>query len=224
MALNFGKNFILGSNCKLINSSDRIISEHKYPKSHSRLRKNLLNLNEFFPHSSAFFSISVFQKLGGYRIHYERSQDYDLWLRSLSFGFRFLCVQEPLVFIRKHKSQISYSNRGLNSIIYSTCALTCFHLRKKYIFDPADVYDTVEYDNYLKNIVLSKLKKNLIVNEKNIFSKESFYHLKSNPLYIPINFFYKCFNIIISKINNFRRVRIAISIAKYYDINLNKFI
>ena len=218
LALNVGKDFIIGTNCYLINSSDMIISEYKYPEKHIRLKRNLLTLDGFFPHSSAFFSFSAFQKLGGYRIHYRRSQDYDLWLRSLSFGFKFLCMQQPLVFIRKHENQISSTNRGLNSIVYSTCALTCFHLRKKNIPDPADVYDIKEYDYYLKNIVISKLKKNFIVNEKKIFS-ELYHYLNSNPIYKPIKFLYKCFNIVLSKINIFRRVRIAINIAKYYNIH-----
>lgn len=216
LALNVGKNFIIGTNCNLINSSGKIISEYKYPEKHNRLKRNLLNLDGFFPHSSVFFSVSAFQKLGGYRIHYERSQDYDLWLRSLSYEFKFLCIQEPLVFIRKHKNQISSTNRGLNSIIYSTCALTCFHLRKKNIQDPADVYDIKEYDYYLKNIVTSKLRENFIVNEKNLFSLLN-HNLNSNPVYMPIKFIYKCLNIVFSKINNYRRIRIAINIAKHYN-------
>tara|TARA_Y100000994_G_scaffold247154_1_gene251921 strand:- start:953 stop:1930 length:978 start_codon:yes stop_codon:yes gene_type:complete len=216
LALNVGKNFIIGSNCNLINSSERIISEYKYPEKHNRLKRNLLNLYGFFPHSSAFFSFSSFQKLGGYRIHYERSQDYDLWLRSLSFGLKFLCVQEPLVFIRKHENQISSANRGLNSVIYSTCALTCFYLREKNIKDPADIYDIREYGYYLKNIVTSNLKKNFIVNEENFFSV-FIHNLNSNPIYMPIKFIYKFFKIVFSKINDYRRVRIAINIAKYYN-------
>lgn len=219
LALKNGKNFIIGTNCNLINSRDTIISRYKYPAHHKNLKKNLLNFNPFFPHSSAFFSLSAFKKLGGYRLHYERSQDYDLWLRSLSMGFNFLCIQEPLVFIRKHEHQISSANRGLNSIIYSTCALTCYYLRKKNIEDPSDVLSIREYDNNLKKIVLLKLRRKFIVNENKIFSKEFYFNLNTNPFYFPIkkihNFLIKVF----SKINNYRRVRIAIKIANHYNYN-----
>ena len=43
--------------------------------------------------------------------------------------------------------------------------------------------------------------------------------LEEEPIYMPIKFIYKFFNIVFSKINDFRRVRIAINIAKYLKIN-----
>ena len=102
--MNNGSDVIIGTNCYLIDARGNIISNVEYPSKDDELKRNLVNFKRFFAHSSAFFHTSIFQKLDGYRIHFERCQDYDLWLRSLSLGFQFICLQEPLVSIRSTKS------------------------------------------------------------------------------------------------------------------------
>ena len=218
LALKLGKKFIIGTNLNIIDSNGSIVSEYKYPKTHKGLKNNLLTLNRFFATSSAFFNFSIFEKLGGYRLHYKRSGDYDFWLRALSKGYQFRCLQQPLVFIRKHENSLSSSNNGLDSVVYSTCALTCFHLRKNNILDPADIYNVNEYETHFKEMVISELKKSSILNEKNSFLRNSFYGLTSNPIYIPMRFFYKYLNKIFSFINVYKRVRIANNIADHYNL------
>ena len=117
---------------------------------------------------------------------------------------------------RRHKNQISHSNSGLKSLIYYSCALTCYYLRKNNISDPADIYDLKEFDKYLKEIVTLELKRNFILREKIIFSKEYFNNLSPNLINNIIKLFYKYFNKFFSLINNYRIVGIAIKIAKNY--------
>ena len=217
LALNIGKKFIIGTNLKMIDPSGRIISEYKYPKTHKRLKNNLITLNKFFCTSSAFFNFSIFEKLGGFRLHYKVSGDYDFWLRALTKGYQFRCLQEPLVFYRKRENSLSSSNRGYNRIVNTTCALTCFLLRKNNIFDPADIFNVNEYETHFREMVISELKKSSIINEKNSSLRDFFYPLKSNPIYKPLTFLYKYLNKLFSLINNYKIVRIANNIAKKYD-------
>ena len=219
LALNIGKKFIIGTNLKVIDPSGRIISENKYPKTHKGLKNNLITLNKFFAHSSAFFNFSIFEKLGGYRLHYKVSGDYDFWLRALSKGYQFRCLQEPLVFYRKRENSLSSSNSGHDRIVNTTCALTCFLLRKNNILDPVEIYNVNEYETHFKEIVISELKKSSIINGENSFLKDFFYILNSNPIYKPMRFLYKYLKKIFSLIDNYKRVRIANNIVKNFYLN-----
>ena len=217
LALDIGKKFIIGTNLNIIDSDGNVISEYKYPKTHKGLKNNLITLNKFFATSSAFFNFSIFEKIGGYRLHYKRSGDYDFWLRALSKGYKFRCLQQPLVFIRKHETSLSSTNMGLDSIVYSTCALTCFYLRENNVPDPADIYNVNEYEKNFKKMIITALKKNSIFIEKKSFFRQFFYSLNSNPIYVPMKLFYKYLNKILTVINVYKRVRIANNIAKHYN-------
>ena len=103
-------------------------------------------------------------------------------VKIIIIGFQFICLQEPLVSIRKHKNQISSTNRGMKSILYSTCALTCFYLRKKNVLDPSDIYNQEEFDIYFKKLVILNLTKIFLLEKKAFFCKTLLFNIIPYPL------------------------------------------
>ena len=189
LAVKEGEDTIIGSHCYLIDSNGNLISRKNYPLENKKLKYNLIQNSAFFPHSSTFFSLSLFNRLGRYRSHFKRSQDYDLWLRSISFGYRFICIDEPLVSIRKHKDQLSLTDSGFQTLIYSTCALSCFYIRSKNCIDPADKY-TIDVFNYqVRNVV-----------EDSLGSYRSLINIDFHSFSNLIKFRLKLFSVIISPV------------------------
>ena len=55
-------------------------------------------------HPTMMFRRARVVQIGGYR-PFRRSEDHDLWLRAVSAGLSFACLQEPLVYTRVDRSQ-----------------------------------------------------------------------------------------------------------------------
>lgn len=62
-----------------------------------------LEYNNIVVHPSVLVKTSVIKKVGGYN-EFLVSQDYDLWLRLKKSGYKFYCVEQPLLLYRVRKS------------------------------------------------------------------------------------------------------------------------
>ena len=113
---------LIGSGCIEIAENGRPLREHSYPANHQQLKKRLLDMSPFFPHSSAFFRRKTALAVGGYRPRFTRSQDYDLWLRLQSVG-KMACVQEPLVKLRRHKRSLTAQDGARLQTVMAVAAL-----------------------------------------------------------------------------------------------------
>lgn len=130
---------LLGSNFKLIDENGKILKKKIYRYDDKRLKKNLLNMGKFFPHSSSIFRRDCYQNVGGYNKYIKKSQDYDLWLRLINQG-SFYIHSDLLVSIRIHNKQISYLNKK-DQFFYSNMSQTLFWIRKFNQSDPSKLKD-----------------------------------------------------------------------------------
>jgi len=144
----------LGSAISLIDDKGDNVGVYKYPTRHNSLLNNLRSLGRFPAHSSAFIRANVMRSVGGYRVRFERSQDWDLWLRLSEKG-RLMSLSEPLVRVRKHSQQISHKELGKSQVIYSRIATISYWLRRWGYSDPIE-YREGEYERFY-NWVASRL-------------------------------------------------------------------
>lgn len=90
---------IVGSNVNLINTTDNVIGEIKYPESDTEIKKFIL-LDSPFAHPSVMIKKEVIDKHNVfYNDKYLISADYELWSKILKYGAA-INIQEPLVFYR----------------------------------------------------------------------------------------------------------------------------
>lgn len=127
---------LLGTGFVEIDEQGRVIKKHRYPSRHCELVRHLERLQQFFPHSSAFFRREIAQDAGCYNPLFRKTQDWDLWLRLAERG-RIACLENFLVRVRKHPEQISISAAGSVQLVYGAAASACHFLRMHGYPDPS---------------------------------------------------------------------------------------
>jgi glycosyltransferase involved in cell wall biosynthesis len=138
---------LIGSGLQLIDENGAHGKTYFYPESSDKLKRQIYEGRGFFPHSSAFIRADKLNMVGGYRSRFKRSQDQDLWLRLSEIG-PIACIKEPLVFIRKHPSQLSNQDSGFMQTLYSQLAMTSYHLRQLNNPDPIFDHDTQNFEKF----------------------------------------------------------------------------
>ena len=149
---------LIGSGLQIINEKNDRGRIYIYPKSSKKLVSQISKGDAFFPHSSAFINVKALRKVGGYRSQFKRSQDQDLWLRLSEIG-TISCIDEPLIFIRKHSRQISVMDSGLMQIQYSYLAMTSYHIRQMGESDPLIEINKSKFEeffNFINNYLITK--------------------------------------------------------------------
>ncbi|MCI8661457.1 MAG: glycosyltransferase [Lachnospiraceae bacterium] len=114
-------------------------------ESHSdKYIENVLPYNCIVNHPSILIKTNVIKELSGYR-NFHASQDYDLWLRLLTSGYRIGCVPKPLIRYRIRQGSIS---KGKRFIQFETARYirSLYYERKKCGFDS---YSLEAYTAYL---------------------------------------------------------------------------
>lgn len=155
------KNVLIGAGIIEIDSKGNTGKIYKYPKRHKELKNNLTTEGPFFAHSTAFYLTEMVRSVGGYRERFQRAQDHDLWLRLSEVG-KMACVDEPLIKIRRHNSQISNEDDGMRQKIDSKIALISYWLRKNNYVDPVDrSIDDQEYDRFRAWVINKMMKRNV---------------------------------------------------------------
>lgn len=139
---------LLGTGFLEVDEKGRVVKEHRYPSSHSRLVRNLERLQRFFPHSSAFYRTEIVKQVKGYSSRIHRAEDYRLWL-ELSLRGEISCLIKPLVRIRKHTGQISHEDNGRRQLCDAIAATTCHFLRKFNYKDPSMEENNAEWIEFL---------------------------------------------------------------------------
>lgn len=128
---------LLGSSYEDIYPDGSRGKQHSLPTTHSLLYWHLKRLMKFFPHSSAFFKREIAQKIGGYRVRYKASQDWDMWLRFAETG-KIACLNLPLVGIRRISTSISNQSNGEKQRLFGFAATVSHFLRIENCSDPSD--------------------------------------------------------------------------------------
>lgn len=117
---------LLGTGCELIDEQGNLLRKKKYPKLHSSLITQLSRMGSPFPHSSVMFDNNLAKSIGGYSYRFPRAEDRKLWLDLSRMG-RIGCLENSLVAIRQHTSQISNDNSGIQQF-YDALNVNVNHL------------------------------------------------------------------------------------------------
>jgi teichuronic acid biosynthesis glycosyltransferase TuaG len=165
---------LLGSACFHIDEFDKRVGKHKYPKNSSQLKRNLVVMKRFPPHSSIVYRSDVVKICRGFNENYRKSQDYDFWLRLTSQG-EFQSCQIPLVEYRVHSRSISFefSDQGFSQFVYGTAALVCYKLRQMGYPDPStnDGKLWCEFIEYVKEFVSIDINKEYLDWKKDVIKR-----------------------------------------------------
>lgn len=103
-----------------------IPTNYQVPNDERQLKK-LLRYGNPIVHPSVVIRKSTFQNIGGYR-NFPASQDYDLWLRMITSGYKIYVLSEKLLYYRIRKNGISFKN-PYRQYIYSKYARLLFKQR-----------------------------------------------------------------------------------------------
>jgi glycosyltransferase involved in cell wall biosynthesis len=97
--------YLIGSWVKIINNSNKIISEYRLPCKYKDIRKRIM-LHSQFVHPSIMFRRELIDSIGYYNEAFRQSQDYEFLLRAVS---KENCENLPkvLLFYRRQNNQIT---------------------------------------------------------------------------------------------------------------------
>lgn len=198
---------LIGSSCWEIDEFENKIKKFDYPENHNDLKKNLIRMKNHFPHSSYFIKTKILKNINGYKVRMKRAQDYDLSLRLSKFG-NITNISKPLIFLRRHKNSISFSDQINQQIIYPRLSLINYHMNNLSLLGPLDenishkdflnLLNIVrnQYNSFSSNIFSSIIKILINKNRYNFFSNQRFSIRDKNEVLD------KCFKISFSEISN----------------------
>jgi glycosyltransferase involved in cell wall biosynthesis len=136
----------VGSGLVEVDEEGRRLRSFTYPTGHAKLVARLRTGKGFPAHSSALIEMEAFRRIGGYRPRFVRSQDLDLWLRLSEVG-ELTSVSVPLVQVRSHRRQISFTDGGEQSKIFAEVARVSYWLRTLGRPDPVDA-STTDFEHF----------------------------------------------------------------------------
>lgn len=97
---------VLGSWAFIISNAGKKIGTLKYPITHSEIRKKII-LHDVILNPSVLMERKMLDDIGLFDLSLTGAEDYELWLRAMSRGFRFANMPEYLVFIRENPQSIT---------------------------------------------------------------------------------------------------------------------
>ncbi|MCI9582933.1 glycosyltransferase [Clostridiaceae bacterium] len=106
---------------------------------------SLLPIINFIKHPAVLGKTEVFRELNGYRALVP-AEDYDLWLRMVSGGFRIGCMEERLLKYRVRRTGISKSNQYMQYI-------TAGYARNLYKERRRQGYDSFSEEHFKKYLL-----------------------------------------------------------------------
>ena len=208
----------VGSGLVFIDENGKYLSNYEYSSKNSVIKRNILKIRAFPPHSSYFINSSYLKKINGYNPRYHMAPDYDLLLRLLKFG-KFFSVEETLIKLRLHTKNRSLKKfNSLSQLDYAICANICHYIRTKINSDPATDLNNNEWSVFLKKITSTLkddkyykylvFKKKLKMNIKNMFLK--------NQIKSLLNLFFKKKLYFYFLLDYFRGHSISNNLKNYY--------
>ncbi|MBI5324347.1 MAG: glycosyltransferase [Ignavibacteriae bacterium] len=96
---------VLGTNAYAIGNNSKLKYKINYPENHSFINWSLLFSNPIC-HPSVMIRKIVIEKFGFYNDEFQRSQDYDYWIRLIS-NVKFYNIQKPLILLRISGQKVS---------------------------------------------------------------------------------------------------------------------
>ena len=96
---------IIGGWAYIVNETGSIIGELTPPTSAEDIRKSILLHNPFL-HSAILFKKSILKKSGVYNNALSGAEDYDLWIRIISLGYKYGNLPSYVVMLRETSNSL----------------------------------------------------------------------------------------------------------------------
>lgn len=145
---------LVSGNCYYIDEADNIIGKKSDIPTDFNIIAKLLPYGSSIIHPSVIIKTSVINELKGYR-EFEVAQDYDMWLRMISAGYKIGSINEYIIYYRLRKKSLSYKNKYKQFLI-TKYQLYLFKQRKR---NQVDEFSISNLTQFLK--------------DKNYFNKQS---------------------------------------------------
>lgn len=150
---------MVSSNCDYIDENGNIIGQKSaIPESFDKIKK-ILPIGSDVIHPTVLIRKKVFEKLQGYR-PFPTAEDYDLWLRMLSMGYKIAGINKILLHYRIRENSMTHSNTFL-LILVEIYQRKLFMKREKYNKDNFSLQNFNEYlqkNNYYNNKYKNKFE------------------------------------------------------------------
>lgn len=118
----------LGTAAITINANGSHIRKRRPVSGSERISCHLMTRN-VINHPSVMMRSSTLKEIGGYRVKFENSQDYDLWLRLIAVG-EVDNLSESLLYYRKHRNRMSKKSKRSRRTLFSVAAIADHFARK----------------------------------------------------------------------------------------------
>lgn len=135
----------VGSYVRLIDAQNRRLGLRKAPTDPATIDITLKTRN-CMCHPSSMIRTEALRRIGGYRVKFRNSLDYDLWLRLSEIGEISNQALELLLY-RRHPSQVSASGNAHRQTLYSVGAAIDYFFRRYKRADRESVIDEANNDN-----------------------------------------------------------------------------
>lgn len=129
-----------------IDEDSKIIENKSINFNKSQNLNKIIAVWNVIHHPTVLLPKNIFCLLGGYR-DFPCSQDYDLWLRLITYNYKIFIINEPLLKYRIRSNNISSAKRFLQVITAEYIKL----LYKERIKKGTDSYSKDNYRKYLEN-------------------------------------------------------------------------
>jgi len=152
---------IVGCWSIVIDNDGRKIGYLTMPIEWADIKQNILRHNPF-THSSIMLTRCLLKKIGLYRAEFEPSEDYELYLRAFSNGFKGENMPEFLHYERWHSASLIRSGRWLeNRVQYIKCKI--FAISKYGYIQPRDLlyFPPSLFALFIKPSIVSKIRQKL---------------------------------------------------------------
>lgn len=156
---------------KIDMDGNKISSSIVIPRN-KKLLMQALEYNNIVVHPSVLMRTSVIKKVGGYN-EFLASQDYELWLRFKKNGYKFYCIEQPLLLYRVRENSIT-ATKVLDQYLSYRYA--------KYIYKKNRNFDKAQYLKFVEK----KKRDKKFVKHMEAFTRLFQYHQLKNiigPLY-----------------------------------------
>lgn len=152
---------VVGSNMFIIDEEGKIVGDRNYPTTYKEIMRKIFYYN-LIAHPTTMIRSEVFEEHDGYDPRYERSQDYDLWLRILQ-NWKAKNLKSYLI---KYRAPKKDKTKAINETVKNN-----IRIKKKFLFDDYFslsnfLFYSLEYFSlFLPEKVLYKVYEKAFINE-----------------------------------------------------------
>lgn len=116
---------ICGSLVELIDEDGKSKGGVTYPLKSGRIKAKMF-LRDCICHPSVMIKTARLKELGGYNNEFKKSQDYELWVRSIISGSQFSNIENSLLKYRVHGGNISIQYSGEQELSSKKCKIKLY--------------------------------------------------------------------------------------------------